>query len=157
MDDANAAIKWSAYDHESPAKGSDWYWALGIIAVCFALTSILFHNVLFGILIVMGAITMALASREAPKLAEIEISDRGIRIDNKMHHLDEILSFWVEEKAHDGRPHLLVDTKRIFSPNLIIPIEHTQPSLVRAFLKERVKEVRMNEPVSHRLLAFFGF
>ncbi|KKW24773.1 MAG: hypothetical protein UY70_C0032G0006 [Candidatus Kaiserbacteria bacterium GW2011_GWB1_52_6] len=147
-------LHWTAYDHEHIERGSDWYWALGIFAVCAALTSILFHDVLFAILIILAAVTLGMLARTPPELTEIEISEKGIRVGDTMHQYHEIISFWVEE--HGDVPLLLVDTIKFMSPNLIIPIEHEDASLVRAYLKEHSKEVHMKEPIAHKILEFFG-
>lgn len=146
-------MRWSAYEHEHIERGSDWFWALGIIAVATAVTSILFGNVLFAILIITAAITLAVIARKSPLLAEFEISDDGIRVGDDMHAYEEILSFWVDDTKE--RPLLLVDTVKFMYPNLIIPVE-IEPNLVRAYLRERVAEVPMKEPFSHKVLEFFG-
>ncbi|MDP3645633.1 MAG: hypothetical protein Q8R25_00915, partial [bacterium] len=112
--------------------------------------------ILFGILILLAAIILGLIARKPPALMEFELSDKGVRIDGALHRYGEIISFWVEDEHH-GRPHLLIDTIKFLSPNLIIPIEHVEPGLVRAYLKERAKEVHMKEPVAHKILEFFGF
>ena len=148
-------IRWRAYEHEHIERSADWYWALGIVATCVALTSILFSNVLFAVLIVVAALTIGLLARTTPELMEFEISSRGIRVGNTLHRYHEIISFWVEDE-HDATPLLLVDTTKFMSPNLIIPIEHIDPHIVRAYLLERVPEVPMKEPVSHKILEFFG-
>ncbi|MDO8562037.1 MAG: hypothetical protein Q7S05_04415 [bacterium] len=148
-------LRWSAYEHEHIERGGDWFWALGIVAVSVALTSILFSNVLFAILIIVAAFTVGIIARTPPELIEFELSDRGIRVGGALHRYDEIISFWVEDE-HDAEPLLLVDTTKFMSPNLIIPIERIDPALVRAFLQERVEEVPMKEPVSHKILEFFG-
>jgi hypothetical protein len=148
-------LRWSTYEHEHIERGGDWFWALGIVAISVALTSILFGNVLFAILIVVAAFTVGIIARTPPELMEFELSDRGIRAGDTLHRYDEIISFWVEDG--DGRePLLLVDTTKFMSPNLIIPIEGVDPTLVRAFLQERVEEVPIKEPVSHKILEFFG-
>ncbi len=156
MADTNTTLTWSAYEHDHIERASDWYWALGIVAISAALTSILFHNVLFAILIILAAVVLALLARTPPELTEFELSDRGVRVHDKLHRYNEIISFWVEDENHN-RPLLLIDTTKFLSPNLIIPIEHIDPQLVRAYLKERAKEVHMKEPVAHKILEFFGF
>jgi hypothetical protein len=155
MPDENIALRWSAYEHDHVERGPDWHWALGVITVCIAVTSILFHNVLFAVLVVLAAISIALLARTPPRECDFEISDSGIRINGALHRYDEILAFWVEDEHYD-RPLLLVDTTRFLSPNLIIPIEHIESGLVRAFLKERVEERHMREPLPHRLFDFLG-
>ena len=148
-------LRWSAYEHEHIERGSDWYWALGIVAVCAALTSILFSNILFAIVLIIAAFTIGLIARTPPKLIEFELSDRGIRVGGTLHRWDHIIAFWVEDE-HDREPLLLVDTTKFMSPNLIIPIEDIDPAMVRAFLEQRAEERPMKEPVSHKILEFFG-
>ncbi|HEY4524833.1 MAG TPA: hypothetical protein VJL39_00530 [Candidatus Paceibacterota bacterium] len=154
MPDQHVVLRWSAYEHEHVERGSDWYWALGIVAVSAALTSILFDDFLFAVLILLAAVVLVLLSRTPPESTTFEISERGIRVGTSLHRFDEVISFWVEDES--GKPHLLVDTTKFMAPNLIIPIEHIDPNLVRAYLKEHAEEVPMKEPVSHKILEFFG-
>lgn len=148
-------LRWSAYEHEHIERSVDWFWALGIVAVSIALTSILFGNVLFAILIIVAAYTIGRIARTPPELVEFELSDRGVRVGGTLHRYDEIISFWVEDEL-DKAPLLLVDTIKFMSPNLIIPIEGIDPHEVRVFLQERADEVPMKEPVSHKILEFLG-
>src|SRR3989344_5155129 len=156
MPDQNIVLRWSAYEHEHVERGSDWHWALGIVAVSIAITSVLFHDVLFEVLILVAAVTIALQSRQAPDITEFEISDRGVRINGTLHRYREIIAFWVEDEHPHHRPLLLVDTTKFFSPNLIIPIEHVDPREIRAYLKEREEERHMKEPLPHKILEFIG-
>lgn len=149
-------LRWSAYEHEFVERGVDWFWALGIIAVCGAALSVLFQDFLFAILILVAAVAFALLANTPPELATFELSDRGIRINGVLHRFDEIISFWVEDEHHKGRPLLLIDTVKFMSPNFIIPIEGIDPHLVRMFLKKRAKEMPMKEPFPHRIVEFFG-
>jgi|SRR3989338_5429890 len=149
-------LRWSAYEHEHIERGSDWFWALGILAVCAALTSILFSNVLFAIVLLAAAVAIGLVAHTPPRLMEFELSDRGIRVGGQLHRYDHIIAFWVEDEHEHVPPLLLVDTTKFMSPNLIIPIEEINPAEVREFLRERVEERPMKEPASHKILEFFG-
>ncbi len=155
MPQSRVILRWNAYEHEHIERGSDWFWALGIVAVSIAIVSILFHDILFSALILIAAITIAILAVHPPELVEFEVSERGIRVAGKLHRYDEIISFWVEDE-HDGRPLLLVDTIKFMHPNIIIPIEHIDPHTVRAYLKQHTEEVHMKEPVAHKILEFFG-
>lgn len=147
-------LRWSAYEHEHIERSSDWFWALGIIAVSVALVSILFHNIFFAVLILIAAGVLGMIANVPPDLLEFELSDRGIKTGDTLHRFEEVISFWVEEEGE--RPLLLIDTTKVLAPNLIIPIEHIDPRLVRAFMQERATEVRMKEPLAHKILEFFG-
>lgn len=148
-------IRWSAYEHEHIERTSDWFWALGIIAVSAALTSLLFGNVLFALLILVAAVVLGLIAQKPPELHEFELSDRGIRVSGTLHAYEEILSFWVETET-DNEPLLLVDTTKFMAPNLIIPLSGIEPARVRSFLRERIEEIPMKEPLAHKILEFFG-
>jgi hypothetical protein len=149
-------LRWSAYEHEHIERGSDWFWALGIIALCGAIIATLFHDILFGILILAAAFAIAVVARRPPELATFEISERGVRINGTLHRYDEIISFWVEDEHHTDRPLLLIDTTKFLAPNFIIPIEQIDPHVIRAYLKEHAEEVPMKEPIAHKILEFFG-
>ncbi len=152
---SSVPIRWRAYEHEHVERAGDWYWALGIFAVCTALISVIFGNFLFAILILVAAATLGALAQSPPPLVEFELSDRGIKIGETMHRYEEIISFWVED--HDADPPiLLIDTTKWLSPNFVIPLAEMDPKLVRAYLTERCEEVPMKEPVWHKVLEFFG-
>lgn len=152
---ASTHLRWSAYEHEHLERGSDWFWALGIIAVSAALTSILLGNILFAVLIVVAAATIGLIAQHPPQLHEFEITDKGVRTGATMHPYENIISFWVDEEEKE--PVLLVDTIAFMAPNLVIPLGDTNPEHVREFLREYATEVPMKEPLAHKVLEFFGF
>jgi len=155
MPQSRITLRWSAYEHEHIERGADWFIALGIVAVSIGLVSILFHDLLFAIVIAIAAVTIALLAQHPPELVEFEISERGVRVAGKLHRFDDIVSFWVEDE-HDARPILLIDTTKFMHPNIIIPIEHIDPHSIRAYLSEHVEEVPMKEPIAHKILEFFG-
>ena len=150
-------IRWQAYEHEHFERGKDWFLALGIAAVCIAAISVLFDNILFAVLILLAASTLALLAKTPQTITEFELSDRGIKVNGTMHRFEEIISFWVED--HDADPPiLLIDTIKWLSPNLVIPLppEHVDSKSVREFLVERTEEVPMKETYAHKILEFFG-
>jgi hypothetical protein len=153
--ESEGTLRWEAYEHEHVERGSDWYWALGIIAVCAAVTAILFSNFLFAVLILVAAFTIGIIARQPPELHEFELGDKGIRIGKTLHPYDTVISFWVDDELEE--PLLLVDTTTFMAPNLVIPIGDMNPDDIRAFLRERAEEVPMKEPLAHKIIEFFGF
>lgn len=151
-----ASLKWSAFEHEHIERTGDWFWALGIIAACAALTSILFGNVLFALLIIVAAFVIGLIAKQPPQLHDFELTPRGIVVSGTLHSYEEVLSFWVETEDA-GQPLLLIDTTKFMAPNLVIPLDSVNPETVRTFLGQYVEEVPMKEPLPHKILEFFGF
>lgn len=148
-------LLWSAYEHEHIQRGSDWYWALGAVAISAAVMSILFSNVLFAVLILLAATTIGMIARMPPELHEFEINDKGIRIGEAFHPFSSMLSFWVDEELE--KPLLLVDTTAYMTPNLVIPLGDMSPQAIREALQPFVEETPMKEPLAHKILEFFGF
>lgn len=156
MPENETVFRWSAYEHEHIERGRDWYWALGIASVCIAITAVLFHDTLFGVVILLAAATIGLNASRPPQVVEFELSERGIKIGEKLYRPEEILGFWVEDKL-SPTPLLLIDTPQMMAPNLIIPLGATNPDAVRTFLKEHADEVPMKEPIGHKILEILGF
>src|SRR5262249_11484116 len=129
MAEEGTILRWSAYEHEHIERGSDWFWALGIAAVCIAITAALFHDTLFGIVVLLAAATIALHAKQPPELMEFEVSEKGVRIGGTLHRFEEIIGFWVEDE-HASPPLLLIDTPKFMAPNFIIPIVDVEPEKV---------------------------
>lgn len=154
----DAVLRWDAYEHEHVERESDWYWALGIAAVCIALTSVLLHDTLFGLLIIVAALTMALHAQVPPPLTRFELSDRGLRIGDTNHRFDDIVSFWIDDEPERPHPILLVDTTKPLSPNIVVSLEGVDIEVARSiFLEHDVEETPMREPLSHKILEGLGF
>ncbi|MBM3272196.1 hypothetical protein FJY94_02865 [Candidatus Kaiserbacteria bacterium] len=150
-------IRWEALEHEHLDQESDWFWALGIVAICSAITSILFKDFFFALVIIAAAITIALIAKRPPELMEFEINERGIVTHGKLHTYKHVLAFWVGHTA-DELPVLFIDTTTFLSPNLYIPIGDTDPDVIRqALLDQDVVEREMSEQLGHRIMRFFGF
>ncbi len=149
-------LEWEAPEHHHIEKGSDWYWALGIIAAAGAGVSIVLGNILFAIVIALGATLMGVVSLRGPILTTYAITPRGIRVDDELYPFSTLASFCIDEDDPRG-PQLLLRSAATFSPLVIMPIpdEHTED--IDAFLSERLPEEHLEESLAHRLLELVGF
>ncbi|MEX0652468.1 MAG: hypothetical protein WD509_02970 [Candidatus Paceibacterota bacterium] len=150
-------IRWQGYEYTHHEKSGDWFWALGIIALSSAITAIIFKNILFALLILIGAFTLALFASKKPHLNHFEITRRGVTINNTLYSFSSLESFWIDEDEH-GHHTLLLKSQHLLTPFIIIPL-HTDadPEDVRNLLLTKLEEEELEEPVLHRVLEFFGF
>jgi len=148
-------IYWSGYEHQHEERSSDWFWALGVIATSAAVTSILFGNVLFAILIVIAAFTLGILATKEPEIVEFLITDKGLYVGDSFYAYADIRAFWIEEGKEENT--LLVDTLKTFAPHLVIPINEVSPEHVREMLSAFAVEEELTEPISHKLLELLGF
>ena len=149
-------ITWTAHEHAHTEKGSDWFWALGIIAVSSAVVALLFRNVLFALLILVGTFTLALLSAHPPRKRTFRLTPRGLLIDTALYPYQLLVAFWIEGRETE-HPTLIVDAQRFLTPHLVIPLEGVDAEAVHAYLSNHLPEKELHEPLGQRLMEYFGF
>ncbi len=157
-------ISWQAYEYEHRERSADWYWALGILAIAAAVTAILFSDILFGVLILIAAFTMALFAARPPRLLTFEIGERGIKVGRHFFPYLSLHSFWVETGHEGHRPALILRSKKALSPHIVLPLSSRNPSVrfpdpheVRDSVLSKLPEEEQRESLAEHLLEFFGF
>jgi hypothetical protein len=149
-------IHWQTLEYEPRKKSTDWYWALGIIAVSAAVTAIILGNILFAILILIGAFLVGIFAAKDPEIINCEINDRGVVINKTLYPYKDLDSFWVEiYSEEDGK--LILKSKKTLMPHIVIPIEEASPESVHEKLLEHLEEEEMSESISEKILELFGF
>jgi len=150
------SISWESLEYDFFEKSSDWFWALGIVSISIAITSIIFNNLLFAILILIGAFALAIYAVRKPDLVKYEVNQRGIMINETLYPYSSLDSFWVEHNVE--RPKLLVSSKKILMPHIVIPLN---PELdtddLRDYLLDYVDEEEQREPLASRIMEYLGF
>ncbi|MAJ97531.1 MAG: hypothetical protein CMI56_02875 [Parcubacteria group bacterium] len=149
-------IVWKAYEHSHTDKGSDWFWALGIVAFSSALVAALFQNFLFALLILVGTFTLALLSARPPRKLEFALTPQGVRIDNALYPYQMLISFWIKNRETD-HAELIIDARKFMTPHIIASLEETDVKSVQAYLEQFLPEEELEEPFVQRLLEKFGF
>ena len=153
----NTPLKWEAEEYTYREKTPDWFYALGIIAVSIAGTSIIFKNYLFGILILVATFSLMLFAKRKPSLVSFELNDRGLRINRLLYPYSTLESFWITNHEH-GSQKLLVQSKKMLSPLLIIPLGETiNQEEIRSHLLNFLKEKEQNEPIAEKIMERLGF
>jgi hypothetical protein len=154
-----SALKWTSYEYEHEEKSSDWFWILGIIALAGAAAAAILGDILFSIVILIGAAVVALFALREPDVVTFELNGKGLRIDQKLYPFHTLDSFWVDHYEDEKEPVLLVKAKRLLEPLIIIPIDpnDVSPEEVRAFLMRFLMEEEHEEPLSHHFMRAVGF
>lgn len=150
------SVSWEAPEHNHIEKTQDWYWILGIVGIAGSVASIIFGNVLFGVVILLGTVTMVIVSHQKPRIIGFEVSSRGVRIENDLYPYPSLESFFIDEENPMG-PQLIVRPKKLFMPFLILPIPEEYTDDIEDLLAPRLKEEHLEEPFSHKLMEFLGF
>ncbi len=148
-------LTWQAYEYVYREKSSDWYWAVGIITVSFAVTAILFNNVLFAVFIILAFCILMMYSKRRPELLEIKLDERGVQEGNLRYHYSSIESFWVEDRYGENK--LIMKSKKKALPYITIPIFDVSATDVRSHIKRHVREEEHAEPLAKQIMEYLGF
>lgn len=146
-------INWSALEFEYKEKSADWFWAVWIIGLGLAVLSVFLDNLLFAILIILGAFTLSLQSVKKPRTIDFEVNEDGIIIDKKLYLYNTLESFWVIGKEKKA----IIKSKKLVVPFLILPLENIDPKYLREYLIKHIKEEEMSEPIAHIIMEKLGF
>lgn len=151
----NLSLKWSAPEYHHYERSTDWFWAVGIIAVSIAILSFFFNNALFGILILLSAGILIFYVLRVPDDVQYEINQRGVMINNDLHPYLTLEAFWLETRA--GEPKLILKSKKTLQPFIIIPVHEDSADEVAGILRENLEEKELIEPTAHKVMEYLGF
>ncbi|MCF7833760.1 MAG: hypothetical protein K9L98_00270 [Candidatus Pacebacteria bacterium] len=167
----NNKLQWSALEYEEKERSPDWFWALGIVVLAGAVTSIIFENYFFALFLILSGVLMAMFAIKKPDMVIYEINKKGVKIRNRIYLFEDITTFWVQKNPssedrdlHGSLPEgyilptLFIKTKRAFAPILSIPIEEENAHIIRnIMLNHDVVEEKMKEHFSDKIMDFIGF
>ena len=150
-------LTWEAPEYFPKERNSDWFWAVGIITVAIAVTSIILNNVLFAIVIILGGFALSLYASRPPRLIDIVLDEAGIRIDRYYYPYRALESFWIEET--DTKTQILLKSQRIIMPYIIISVDTEEASVdkIRKYLSRYLPEVFHSESIFEKILEKLGF
>lgn len=143
------------YHHQH--KASDWYWAVGIIAVSAAATAVILNNILLAVLIILGAFSLSMYASREPQEQDIEISDAGVTVGKFRFSYSNLKSFWIE---HHEQARLLIKTNRTIMPHLVIlvdSLDENERNEIRQFLATKLIEEEQHEPLLEQIMEYIGF
>lgn len=156
MPEEPRGIVWEAYEHHHEKKQSDWFWILGILTIASGVASILLGNTLLGVLIFVGGAVVALLAVRDPAIVSYAVTQRGIRIDDKLYPYTTLESFYIDEDGLFG-PQLLIKSEKMFMPLLILPLPEDMQDEIENIIASRLPEEHIEEPFAHKILEFFQF
>jgi hypothetical protein len=149
-------LAWQAYEFEPQRKGADWYWALGIIALSVAATAVIFNNVIFGVFVIVGALSLMAVAANHPGMVSYGVDERGVVAGRTLYPFETLESYWIDTSR--GPAKLILKSRKLLMTHIVISIpEGMDPARVRRAFSGRIAEVEHEEPLSHRVMEYLGF
>ncbi len=148
-------LAWDTSEYVYQQRSTDWFWGLGILAVGGVVLSIIFGNLLFGLVIAIGVVALSLHALRHPRPLHCEITERGVLIGTTLFPYATLQSFWIHE---DTDPQQLVLTSRKMAvPYITVQLETVTAEEVREILKRFLREVEVHRTFFDLTLNRFGF
>lgn len=151
----NFRISWEAHEYEHKERTTDWFWAVGIVAVAGAVASIIFGNVIFGILLILCVFSLVLFINRPPEIIEVALTEHGIERGTVLYPYSTLHSFWVDE-IHPHKK-IILKSKKIFMPLIVVPLGEASGEQVRRTLIRMLPEEPLRLPFLETILEYFGF
>lgn len=149
-------FEWDAHEYEHKERSSDWFWAVGIISVSIAIASVIFGNIIFGVLILVGAFALSIFANRPPGTLHIVVDEKGVVRGGVRYPYSTLKSFWIDTE----HPHkkIILRSEKLLMPLIIVPLEdevnveklHENLSL---FLTEEFHSL----PLVEKILEYLGF
>lgn len=153
----NESLTWTTCELKGRRRTPDWYWILGIIGITLIILSILFGNVLFGVVIATGALAIVLVTLREHEEFTFTLSDRGLQINSILYPFENMISFSILEYIDpETPPTLSIHTRSILSPHLVIPLVGVDPIDVYEILEAHVDVDMHHDGVVERMVDFLG-
>jgi len=150
------SIHFQTTEYEHRDRGADWFWAVGIITVSLAVTSIILNNVLFAFVIVLAGFALSLFASKPPKIIDVVLDEQGVRVDKFFYPFRNLESFWVED---DETPRIQLKSQRLIMPFFTVHMnpDDVEVSKVRKHLSRYLPEVFHTESPLQRFMDYLGF
>lgn len=149
-------LEWQAHEYEHKERSQDWYWATGIITVSVAIVSIILGNIIFALLILLGAFALALFINRPPETVDITIDEKGVIKGNVRYPYETLKSFWIDlEHPHNK---IILRSQKLLMPLIVVPINDSiDPETLHDTLSQFLTEEYHALPFIERLLEYLGF
>jgi|SRR3989344_2759814 len=148
-------IEWDAYEHEYKERSSDWFWAVGIVSTSIAIASIIFGNVILGILILVGTFTLVLFINKEPDKVHVMVTEQGVTRGKIHYPYYTLASYWLD--SEHPHPKLLLRSQKFFLPILVVPLDTSLAEEVDKTLVQFIPEEEHSLTVVEKLLEALGF
>jgi hypothetical protein len=152
----NILMSWNAIEFEEHEKGPGWYLTFAIIAALFVLYELFIKDFFGAITLAIIAVIVYFFSRLKPKDVLVQITDKGMMLNDTFVPYSNVKHFWFVEQH--ASPMLHIETNAYINQYIVVHLHDQSIEQVRETLLPYIGEIGFDqEPVSHRVARFFKF
>lgn len=156
MKEEDIIFEWSHTESSDKKRSTDWYWALGIIAIAGSIAAFLFSNHLFGVFILLSVTVLIFLSTQNSKEQNYKITEVGIIAGDEFFSFEKLKSFWLSDENQDFR--LFLHTTKKINPVITLRFsDEEEGDEIHNALENFLEEKYLREPLSHQIFERLGF
>ena len=149
-------IEWEAHEYEHKERSQDWFWAVGIVSVRIATAAVIFGNIIFGVLVLVGAFTLLLFASRPPSIIHASIDEKGVTKGTIRYPYQTLESFWIDTE----HPHkkIILRSHKLLMPLIVVPLgEEVDIEQLHEKLSLFLSVEFHSLPFVERVLEYLGF
>ncbi|HNX11038.1 MAG TPA: hypothetical protein PKI61_02760 [bacterium] len=133
-------MAWQIKDYEHRGHNKKWYLIAGAVGIALIVYAIFTHNYLFGLLIVMAGTLVYFLDQQEPLIIDFSVSGSGIHFGPRLIPYERLKDFAVVFRPDDNIKTLYLNYKNTARRRLSIPLNGTDPLILRRFLLKYLNE-----------------
>lgn len=137
----NENISWEANEYKAHSHDAGWYAGLFLFGAILVVWGLYTNNIIATILFALIIFFVYAFSHQLPKKVQIELSQKGIKVDKFFYSYEKLKKFWIVTPA-GATPELHIQSEALFNKFLTIELESQDPEEVRLFLNPHLEEVK---------------
>lgn len=155
---SEVVFAWQYPEYIKYKKNIWWYVISGLILVLGVLWSIIDHNYLFMIILILVYLLILILENREPEIIDFIITPDGLKSGRHFHYYRDIDHFYLIYQD-TGLKNLYFEFKNPLRPRLIIPLQDQDAVSIREYLLNFLDEdlEREAEPIIERLRRFLRF
>lgn len=150
-------LSWRAAEYHFVEKDIIWHGVIGLIALLLIIFALVQNNFFFAFFILVATIILFAFGKRRPPIADFEISEEGIAINNSIHYdYEQLISFAIVNRP--GRlDEILIKKKAALNPFVSLPIDATTAAKAEKILEKKLEKFEHEPTIIESLITWLGF
>jgi uncharacterized membrane protein YobD (UPF0266 family) len=126
-------LMWVADEYRPHDYDTGWYAGLFLFGAILIIWALYTNNIITTILFALIVFVVYALSHHRPSKVLVEITDRGVSLNNVFYPYSNLAGFFILEQA-DQEAVLMIETESVLNRHLSVELEEEDPEEVREFL-----------------------
>lgn len=132
--------RWQVFESDNHQKGKRWFIIAGIIFSALLIYAFYSKNFSFAVILIVSAAIILIKDSQPAKILDVRLSYKGVKVGERFFDIDKLKKFSIIYKPDQDKKALIFEFKNGVHPEMIIPLEDTNPLTVRENLLKYLEE-----------------